>query len=333
MLSSTSSSKLRIAERHYLKIIAAAVVIAILFMTTLELAWRYLGYLPSVPDNDALWVVRRAKAVQDENVIAIAGSSRLLIGINTGIMEKELPDKRIVQLAMNGSSSIPVFIDLANDERFTGKVICEIQSPWIYSDVSTMEAGPLERIEVYRHHSYVLGPETAMRLFLQKRLSMMRTELSPLKVSRRILARKSQDTVFMRFNGDRSYDIEFQKLRWAAFFARKGPLLDEDRVEAVLNAVKDATAKLRARGGDVVFIRMVSSGEVYENEMINFPREKYWDRFAEIDGLTTIHFRDIPELEHFVCAEGSHLDYVEAEKFTEALMRVLRKSGFLDKKI
>jgi hypothetical protein len=89
--------------------------------------------------------------------------------------------------------------------------------------------------------------------------------------------------------------------------------------------VKEATDKIRARGGDVVFVRTPSSGLTWEKEQQFFPRDQYWDKILSITKCKGIYFMDYPETDHFICPEFSHLTPADAIPYTRHLAKVLRE--------
>jgi hypothetical protein len=102
----------------------------------------------------------------------------------------------------------------------------------------------------------------------------------------------------------------------------------QERVQKLGNAAE----KIESRGGKVVFIRMPSSGWRWELlDKNKFPREDYWDKLEEA-GLTTIHFKDYPELSKYECPDTSHLNYDDAEEFTASLMEILKEKGIFERK-
>jgi hypothetical protein len=81
--------------------------------------------------------------------------------------------------------------------------------------------------------------------------------------------------------------------------------------------------QIRARGGEVVLIRMPTSGDLWTLHELQYPRAEYWDRLVAVTGLPAIHFADYPGLSGFECPDFSHLDARDSPRFTQALAAIL----------
>ena len=81
--------------------------------------------------------------------------------------------------------------------------------------------------------------------------------------------------------------------------------------------------KIRARGGDVVFIRSPSAGLYYEHELRAIPRATTWDKLLAETGAFGIHFEDYPEMRNLEVPEWSHLSRASATRFTRAYVGVV----------
>jgi hypothetical protein len=92
----------------------------------------------------------------------------------------------------------------------------------------------------------------------------------------------------------------------------------------VFKEVKDAIDKIRARGGQVVFVKPPSSGGYLETELAVYPREQYWDAMLKYTNTPGIHFADYSAIANLVCPEWSHLHPKDVLTFTNELVRILR---------
>ncbi len=107
-------------------------------------------------------------------------------------------------------------------------------------------------------------------------------------------------------------------------FRDRGPPKPEV-VALAIEESRQAVAKIRARGGEVVFVRAPSAGKVYERESRQVPRDKTWDRLLRETGAFGIHFEDYPEMRGLEAPEWSHLSRDSAMRFTRAYVGILRE--------
>ena len=99
-------------------------------------------------------------------------------------------------------------------------------------------------------------------------------------------------------------------------------------LQKIFEEVKTSVAKIKARGGKVIFVRTPSSGSYWDHEPIQFPREKYYDRLLSSTGCSGIHFKDYPDMANFICPEWSHLKKEDAVLYTKALISALQKENW-----
>src|SRR5438552_15941068 len=88
--------------------------------------------------------------------------------------------------------------------------------------------------------------------------------------------------------------------------------------------IADAVAKIRARGGKIVFVRFPHSGGLKEIEDRDQPREKTWDPLLKMTGAPGIYYSDFPDLSGFNCPEWSHLSAGDSVEFSKRLVPHLR---------
>jgi hypothetical protein len=107
---------------------------------------------------------------------------------------------------------------------------------------------------------------------------------------------------------------------------RKAPPPKEDPLPSILQSIKDDVDKIKARGGEVVFLRPPSSGLFRAVEQGGFPRSKYWDPLLAFTHCPGIHYSDYPSIDHFICPEWSHLSPQDAIVYTKELIKILPAS-------
>jgi hypothetical protein len=117
---------------------------------------------------------------------------------------------------------------------------------------------------------------------------------------------------------------------WEMFgkLAAKMPPITPAATASIISSVKVACDKIKARGGQVMFVRTPSSGPLRAMEKMAFPREKFWNKILEVTGCEGIYFEDYPATAHFECPEFSHLSVPQARSYTETLIKILQEKGW-----
>jgi hypothetical protein len=95
-------------------------------------------------------------------------------------------------------------------------------------------------------------------------------------------------------------------------------------IEGRLRDIASAVAKLHARGGKIVFVRLPVFGELKSTEDENMPRTQIWEPLLKRTGVPGIYFEDFPELRGFHSPEGSHLSAGDSVEFSKRLVPRLR---------
>ena len=313
-----------------------ALLVAGVLLASAELGWRRRGFQPSVKDTPELWSLARAQVSEGNGrSVALVGSSRFQVGLVPEVLSETLGGARVVQLSISGSSSLPVLEDLAADERFRGLVLCEV-SPTLFFSVEPNEvrARPASYVARHAHRTFVEDWETAMRVFLQERLVLLLPSVQPRNVLHHLLVNRTPPppplnrTLANRQQPSNFDGVDLAPLRrsWEQRYQdAHGKTPEPSELEALLERVSALVDRIRARGGEVVFVRMVSSGAVRRIEDTRYPRARYWARLLQRTGGKGLAFEDVPALSRFECPEGSHLDSRSAPEFTRLLGRELTR--------
>ena len=107
-------------------------------------------------------------------------------------------------------------------------------------------------------------------------------------------------------------------------FASPVPL-DDASIQGVLVRSKIAVDKIRARGGDVVFLRPPSAPDLREVEEKHLARHRGWDALLAYTNARGVHTDDLPDVQDLVLPEGSHLTRSCGTVFTDAYIRGVTK--------
>jgi hypothetical protein len=334
-------------ENHFVK---AALLMAVLVAGFL-ISWEWRLRSQKIPidydDNASLWADKRKKAVNlpADKATVFIGSSRIKYDLDIETWRK-MTDDEPVQLAMEGNSPLPILDDLANDERFKGKLVVDVTEGLFFSGNPGNLSDPAKNISFYKKEtpsekaSFRLnhGLESQF-LFLDRDYFSINAFLDRQPIPRRpgVFVMPLFPKEFGRNSFDRQRvmmdvfmtDTNLQNQvtgNWK-FFASisKEPPASGKKLDSFFTAVKKACDKIKARGGQVLFVRTPSSGPYWMAEQKGFPREKYWDKLLSFTDCPGIHFIDYPAIDHFVCPEWSHLKPSDAVIFTENFINILEK--------
>jgi len=328
-----------VSEKPLVKAALLAAALTLLVATGWEIYLRSHGANISYDDGPPLWSDKRAMVYQDPaQTMVFIGSSRIKYDLDIPTWEN-LTGLRAVQLAIEGSSPRPVLEDLADDPQFRGRLVVDVTEGLFFSNSPGSEESPRKNIRYYHERtpaqraSFQINRALESQLvFLDKDNFSLGAELDALEIPSRpgvfmmpIFPMDFQRNTFERqmymtprFVADTALRHRVSGI-WQFFgkMAQHAPPMPPEELDAIFQSVKNATDKIKARGGEVLFVRTPSSGPALMGETMGFPREKYWERLLTVTGCPGIHFADHPEIAHFVCPEDSHLSPQDAVTFTQ----------------
>jgi hypothetical protein len=313
-----------------------------------EISWRLTGTRPVQGDLPAFAQYRR-DIRNSSAAVALIGSSRVLCDIDPKILQHELPDRTVYQLGISGTSALPMLENLAQDQGFRGRVLCEFHlsyatdlSPFPERDAA--EANWQRYVHFMNQRPYVdfvatwftetLRPYSALveakdkdKDFAAAIMNSLKARLSHRAGTRDAVApladaRPREDRFLALFH--RGNDNSGDAAVWADLM-RKGVKDPDDRMQHIAAWV-DA---IRSRGGDVIMLRMPVSGSLKDLEDQIYPSDAPF-RFLADHKITLVDTTKEPTLNHFDCPDDSHLDAGDAEIFSAALGRILKDRRLLD---
>lgn len=337
-----------IPERPWLVLALVSVVATALLTVGWEFFWRSKGLeAGDINNSNAVWAEQRRRAVGDATVMI--GSSRILFDTDLDVWEKET-GVRPIQLALEGTSPRFVLKDLAEDKHFSGLVIVGVTAPLFFTSDGGLRQGvlaythdqsPSQRIDqilarkLEHIFAYIDEQARLKRQFTLWPLPLragMQPRFDPRKLSTMTADRNTQ--MWSRVEVDPAYRLEARQ-QWLIGFARlappKGPdgkpmAMPDAAIEAVIAEVKTNVDKIRARGGDVAFLRFPYTGPWMDVEDKGFPRTRFWDRLIRETGCVGVAWQDYPELQGYDLPEWSHLSAREAERYTRALAPIFQRA-------
>lgn len=325
----------------------AAILMVFIVITAVagyEMYLRSLGANVAYDDGAALWSGSRAKVYRQANEqVVFIGSSRIKYDLdiptwneNTGL--------EAVQLACVGSSPRPMLEDLANDANFKGRLIIDVTEPLFFSDAPFFVKTPNENIKYFHDRTYAQKASFHLNNLLESNLVFLDKDNYSMNAQLDALGLPNRPGVFQmpifprdfgRTTADRqtymtdpfvadANQVNAVRGIWKFLMdGPKGPPMTDPQIAVIIQSVKKCTDKIKARGGEVIFVRTPSSGPFLMGEIKGFPRERYWDKLLTVTDCEGIHFQDYPSTANFQCPEFSHLSLSDAKLYTVQFVKIL----------
>ena len=316
----------------------AMIVAATLLIGTALLEWnaRRIGLHAGDLDNSETdWAIERARSAGAP--VAIVGDSRILFDTDLDRFEA-LTGVRPIQLAIHGTSALTLLEDTAANPDFKGLLIVGLAETMFFQPFDgyggyVKKLGPFEspakRASAKIDH--ILQRRLAY-LDSNHRLSVVAARLDP--NYRRGVEGPYDDVWKVQEVGEHRATQMWPKVvtdptvRTHARYAWKG--FKEDfpyappLIAAGLGKAVKAVATIRARGGEVVFVRPPSDIHLRVNEEAQLPKAKSWDALLRATHAAGVHNDDLPpHLRRLVMPEWSHLTRACSTVFTDAYVRRL----------
>lgn len=330
--------------------LAKASIFTFILVTCSIICWEWYvrskGYDTSYDDGPPLWSDKRQQVYgpADRSTVFI-GSSRIKFDLDIPTWE-DITGDDAVQLACVGSSPIPVLENLADDPKFKGKLVIDVTEILFFSDAPPNLKNPNEYIKYYKELTPAQKASFQINRLLESKLAFLDKDRLSLNAMLDKIRPASRKGVFVfplfgdgfgrsKFTRQEYMTDDFladtnqqNKVRGVWKFLgeiSREPPPTGGKLDSIFSSVKVAVDKIKARGGQVIFVRTPSSGPFLMGENMGFPREKYWDQLLKVTGYPGIHFADYPVIDHFQCPEFSHLSTQDAVIFTKEFIRILNQ--------
>ena len=324
------------------RIFVGAFVLCAFMVAGWEMYWRAYGVSPTYRNTDGEWLMQRRRLDAGEGgATVLIGASRILFDTQLPVWEK-ITGKRPIQLALEGTSPVPIMENLAADPNFTGRLLVDVSPDIIFTGFAyrasvlpyLRDQTPSQRIGDWLSMRFLepvfafYDPDYALSTVVRRQPWPERSGMHS-RISVRRLAVHDEDRnthLWDKVVTDPEYRALARRV-WAQDFNSPpddAPKTHKTTDEAISKAAA-AIATLRARGVRVLFLRAPSSGEYYAYEQRDFPRANTWDLLLERTHTPGIHFEDYPELQGYDLPEWSHMSPSEAERFTAALVPIVER--------
>ncbi len=326
-----------IPTQPWVKIGAAVFVAVTLLMTAWEWNARTnLGLRAGdLDDSSQAWAEQRRLA--DAAPVAIVGDSRILFDTDLARFQ-QMTGVRPIQTAIVGSNARALLESYANDPNFHGLLIVGLADLSYFRPQGVGLGGPyLKNFEKNDKPSQL----TALWIdrFLQRYLAFMDSDYRLSRLLPRLDHgwRKGVDSPYedvwkLSETFDHRQTFMWHRIETPGYLQKharyawnlfKGPPLPAFIARNVVARSAEAVRRIRARGGDVVFIRPPSAPELRAVEDGRLPRSKGWDLLIAGTHAQGIHADDLPQAQRLVVPEWSHLSRKCATVFTDAYVRKL----------
>ncbi|MCA1779146.1 MAG: hypothetical protein LC637_07140 [Xanthomonadaceae bacterium] len=319
--------------------LAIALVTAAGLVAGWEWVWRERGYSPQLSDDKDLWARfrQRASTLPPERTLTVIGASRIQLGWSSATFEQAMPGWQSVSLAINGHYPLAVLDDLAEDPRFAGTMLVSIDARGLSRALADMS-------QVYvRHFRRNFGPqrrlERALLDPLQQHLITADARFNLVRRAAGLVDGHRPYRPYTRLLPDRTIEADFSTPDLPALragfvgnlenYLNNNPPPDPDTWFSQLEPVFAAVQRIRQRGGEVVFVRMPTSGHYHRLFEKHYPRQRYWNRFSAAVDAPTIHFEDWPTLRSIDLPDDSHVDHSNRATITLALVKALQQKHVL----
>ena len=318
------------------RILAAALSLVLVALGAWEWRMRALGLQPGdLQDGPSFWAEQRRRLDTGAAAVAIVGDSRILYATDLGRFEA-LTGVQPVQLAIAGSNALPFLEDLADAVGFRGLAIVGIAERNYFRAGPGLGGAALAR---YRFESPAVHTSFLLHRSLSREVAFLDDNYRLSKLVRHLddgwrtgalfpvperlwklgtVTDGRQTFMWTRVENDPRVRTH-QRLTWR----RWGPPVPADVILSIVERTRVAVGKIRARGGDVVFVRPPSAPELRVNEDKAVSRAQGWDRLLAGADVRGAYFADYPAMQGLVLPEDSHLSRACATVFTDAYVRAV----------
>jgi len=336
-----------VPERPWGRVWLQALILFVLLLAGWEAYWRDFGSVPSYANSDGAWATQRRRIDQGEgNKLVLIGSSRTLFDVQLHVWEK-VAGERPIQLALEGTSAVPVLEDLAADPNFTGRLMVGVTPGLFFSGFAYRGAaikafhkqGPSQRIGQWLSQQFVepyfafYDPDFALGTVVERQDWPVRPGTHPHMDVRKLSVHEADRNTHMwaKVETDAAYSRLARSIWSQMLNGPPPPMMNTpEKAKAVvarqIERAVSAVGKLRARGVRVVFVRLPSAGDYYAFEQMTTPRAYTWEVLLQAAQAPGIHFEDYPQLQGYTLPEWSHVSSADAVKLTAQLAPLVEQA-------
>lgn len=329
---------------HWITSLVWALGCAVILLAGYEWSLRASGAEPNFRDNQARWSAVRYAAGQDQSsdAIALLGASRMRSSIVLSELEARYPDQAVYPLGYVSRNPCGVLQDLARSTEFRGTIVLSLNANWVdcrpgpHQMHRTVERYHQEWNWARRLDSWAADRITAGFVFTDTKYSI-RSVLKnllergvPLPPEALEYTRQNRQ---IEFDYSHASDQDLANMqatnrRWFLGRVRDASGGLSEHWETGIDELSQTIETITARGGQVVIVRLPTSGALRRSELDHFPRAQFWDDLAQrLPASAMIHFEDYSQLSDFELPDDSHLDRRDAARFTAVLFDIFEQEG------
>lgn len=353
-ISSFDTAARRLPRLSWARLLGGALLLAGAFVLLMEGALALRGFRPTIVDSQAQWNKQRARAAQlGGHALVVVGDSRMQTDLDFDALRAG-SGLQPVELAIDGSSFVPVLAGLARDANVTGTVLVGFSEAevlhWNAATASARYEADYRASAVAATRWTYRASEEALDDRLRSMLASYADGARPLTtLLLRLLDRDAQPQYIVT-HPDRTRSADYSganlrslRLRSARFemddmsSAQPAAEIEQrersmlERIAALQPAdaelfaqrgreIEAMTRQIQARGGRVVFVRMPVGSYVAQIDARLYPRQRFWDSFAAASSAYCLDWDAVPALRQFVPPDDLHLDQRDRRAFSASLI-------------
>jgi hypothetical protein len=320
-------------------------VLFALLLAGWEMKWRLYGATPSYRNSNGEWADQRRRIDAGEGGrTVLIGSSRTLFDVQLPAWEK-VTGERPIQLAIEGTSPVPMLEDLAADPAFTGHLLVGVAPqqffgafavradvvPYYHKQSPSQRSGNWLSKNLLEPYFAFDDPDFALAALVRRQPWPPRPGLRARPEVRKLSLQEADRNSHMwsKAETDPDYRAILQN-RWKQMFEAPLPNMEtpgkaQALIEEQISRAEKAVEVLRKRGVQVLFVRAPSAGPFLDYEHRLLPRSTTWDVLLARTGAPGIHFEDYPEMQGYELPDWSHLTQADAERFTTTLATIVQR--------
>lgn len=315
-----------------------------------EIKARSMQHLPGDYDQYAnftmQWAEERRRLDEPDHGfrVVLLGSSRMLWAADLDILEEEL-GTRPLQLAIAGTSPALMLKGLVEDTKFDGLVLVGV-TPFLFNRLDGGVFGDAalrlydspspSEISGEKIHGVLSGYfgflDDGFKLFelidhysdFPERDGVYDLNSGEWKLGNHLADR--QTDMWPPVEAEGSFDNEQILAFWMRGLVREpeGPERMEEMAQAAVEFLVPLVEQFRDRGGEIVFIRMPSSGKYLEHDLTTNYRKLTWDPMAQAIDAVWINSMDYAELSsELEIPEWSHLSRQSQDDFSDRIVPII----------